>query len=57
MVAMLQQCPGYTCEIGLAVGVEAVPFLNNHYRVPHVAIHEVDPEVGARHRPPLEELH
>ena len=57
MVVMLQQFPGYKRDTGLAVGVEAVPLLQNHYRVPHVALYEVDTEVGARHRPPLEEPH
>ena len=29
------------------------PLLHNHYRVPNVAVHEVDPEVGAHLLPPL----
>ena len=51
------------CHIGLknvacrAVGVGAVPFLQNHYPVPDVVVHEVNPEVGTCHCPPLASLH
>ena len=33
-----------------------VPFLQNHYRVPHVELNEVDPEVGKCRRLPPEAL-
>ena len=38
---------------GRAAGVGAVTFLQNHYRVPHVAVHKVDQKVGARCHLPL----
>ena len=34
-------------------GVGEVPFPQNNYRFPHVAVHEVDMEVGTRHFLPL----
>ena len=56
-VAAVQRRPRYGHVTGRAVGVGAVPFLQNHYRVPHMAVQKVDPEVGARCRPPLAAHH
>ena len=36
-----------------SVGVRVVTFLQNHYCVLHLAMHEVDPEVSACRQPPL----
>ena len=35
----------------------AVPFLQIHYRVPHMAVQKVNPDVGMCCRPPLSALH
>ena len=35
----------------------AVTFLQDHYRVPHVAVHEVEPEGGPTQGPTRETLH
>ena len=42
----VQFLPRYEHVTGRAAGVGVVPFLQNYYRVPHVTVHEVDPEVG-----------
>ena len=42
---------------GRAAGVGSVPFLQNQYRVPHVAVHAVDTKVGARRHLPLAPPH
>ena len=42
---------------GRAEGVGAVPFLQNQYRVTHVAVNKVDTKVGARRHPPLASPH
>ena len=52
-MAAVQRHPGDEHVTGWAVVVGAVPLLHNHYRVLHVVVHEVNLEVGARHRPPL----
>ena len=52
-MAEVQLRPSYEDVTGRAAGVGTVPFLQNHYRVPHLVIHEADPEVGARHCAPL----
>ena len=56
MVAV-QRRPGYEHVPGRAAGMEAVPFIQNYYRVLHVVVHEVDLEVGTCHRPPLAAPH
>ena len=38
-------------------GVGEVTFLQNHYRVLHVAVHEVNPEVGKYACFPFADLH
>ena len=40
-----------------AVGVGAVILLQNHYRVLHLAVNEVDPEVSMCRPPPLAVTH
>ena len=52
---MFECFPQYTHVASRAAGV--VPFLYNHYHVPHVIVHEVNMEVGTRHHPPLTALH
>ena len=42
---------------GREAGVGSVPFLQNQYRVPHVAVHAVDTKVGARRHLPLASPH
>ena len=48
-MAAVQRCTRYDRVTGQAVGLGSVTFLQNHYRVPHVAVHKVHMEVGARH--------
>ena len=42
---------------GREVGVGMINFLHNHYRVLHVAVQKVNPEVGMRQHPPPTDLH
>ena len=52
-VAEVQNLTRYKHVTGYSEGVEAVTLVHNHYHVPHVALHEVDPEVGVHRLPPL----
>ena len=52
-IAAVQRCPGYEYFTGLASGVGAVTFLHDLSCVLHVALHEVDTEVGTHRLPPL----
>ena len=45
-VAAVQRRPGHKHVTCRAAGVGAIPFLHNCYHVQHVAVNEVDPEVG-----------
>ena len=45
-MAEVQRRPRYEHVTGRAEGVGAVTFLQNHYRVLHMAVNEVDLEVG-----------
>ena len=56
-MAAVHRRPGYEHVTGRAAGVWDVPFLKNHFPVPHVAVHKVDPKVGARRHPPLAAPH
>ena len=40
-----------------AVGLGAVPFLQNHDRIPRMAVYKVYPEFGVTHFPPPEALY
>ena len=52
-MAAVQSHPGSKHVTVEAAGVGAVTFLQNHYRVLNMAVHRVNPEVGARRLPPL----
>ena len=51
-VALVYLYPWNEHVTGGAAGVGEVTFLQNHYRIPHVAVHGVNPEVGVCQRPP-----
>ena len=50
---MVQRHPRCEHVTGQVAGAGAVPFLQNNYLIPHVAVHKVDPEVSAHRSLPL----
>ena len=56
-MAEVQNLTRYKHVTGYSEGVEAVTLVHNHYHVPHVALHGVDPEVGVHRLPPLASPH
>ena len=56
-VAVIEYCPRHKYVTDRAVGVGTVALLQNYYCVPHVAVNEVNMEVGVNHFLNPESLH